>query len=216
MLRLAALLDGTNGFAPSTFRSTNLAQSDTVFAILAKAVTLVDSRWLNWEPLSAITGLCGVYRGPVCLPKSLEADTRDALSRNIVSRAKLIWGGDFESMDETFARDNGKCPMTEREVMESLLVSAENHDAKLVCAHVCNGKWALPTRREDVSIGHATEFRNLIMISLQGKVRLSIVPFNLSRMTCFGWYHSQRNKVDMAWVKVAPRSVRILLYQASA
>jgi hypothetical protein len=67
-------------------------------------------------------------RGPACLPTRLEPTERAALAKKLVSYAQTVWGSQWAAMDDNRATQNGKCPLTERQTIELLVVSSSPHD----------------------------------------------------------------------------------------
>ena len=61
-------------------------------------------------------------RGPACLPERLDKHARDALAKKLVSYAQNVWGSQWAAMDDHRAVNLGKCPLTERQTIELLVV----------------------------------------------------------------------------------------------
>ena len=66
------------------------------------------------------------FRGPVCLPRNLDANLKAKLAVEITAFARRVWGQERKGIDADRAQQRGKCPMTERQVIEVLLVRLVN------------------------------------------------------------------------------------------
>eukprot|EP00240_Pyramimonas_obovata_P002210 CAMPEP_0118941938 /NCGR_PEP_ID=MMETSP1169-20130426/35013_1 /TAXON_ID=36882 /ORGANISM="Pyramimonas obovata, Strain CCMP722" /LENGTH=514 /DNA_ID=CAMNT_0006886837 /DNA_START=341 /DNA_END=1885 /DNA_ORIENTATION=- len=59
--------------------------------------------------------------GPACLPENMDNVTKMELAEQITTFAKEVWGEGWKGLDPKTALQRGKCPMTERQVIEVLL-----------------------------------------------------------------------------------------------